>query len=142
MSFPINSLKGILNNSYIVEGGTVSSHLFFFDDKYIRDDRWIEQSINWQDDENAMTLTLDQKKDDGTYQFKAGVAILPRKEIDRLINKPNVNGKLSYERQAIKNNPYHGNLLILNEIPKRIMKMWAAVLAVGVSQIVHNKNEG
>lgn len=142
MNFPINSLRGILNNDYIVEDGTVASNLFFFDDKYIRDNRWIEQSINWQDDENAISLTLNQKKEDGTYQFKAGVAILPRKEIDRLINKPNVKGKLSYERQPIENNPYHGNLLLLNEIPKRTMKMWAAVLAVGVSEIVHNKNEG
>ena len=62
--------------------------------------------------------------------------ILPRAEIDRLNSKPVVNGVLSYERQRLGNNDYHGNLLIRSNVPRRQMKLIAAGLALAVSEIV------
>lgn len=136
MPFPDNCIRGIPNASFIVEDGSVGSHLFHFKDEHHRDDGWIEQSINWEDDEKAIEFTLNQKKEDGDVQFQAGVVIIPREEIDRLNRRPTVNGVLSYERQPLENNPYHGNILLSENVPKHTMKKLAAGLALAVSRII------
>ena len=99
MNYPKNSIKGIPNNDFLIEGRTVASHLFDF--KQIRDDRTVEQSINWEDDESVVDFTLNQRKENGDLQFRAGVAILPRSEIDRLSRLPTIRGLLSYERSPL-----------------------------------------
>ena len=133
MNYPENSIKGIPNNDFLIEGRTVASHLFDF--KQARDDEKIEQSINWEDDESVIDFTLNQKKEDGDLQFKAGVAILPRSEIDRLNRLPTIRGSLSYERSPLDNNPYHGNLLLQANVPKAKMRQIAASLALAISGI-------
>ena len=96
----------------------------------------MEQSINWEDDESATEFTLNQRRDDGELQFKTGVAIIPRAEVDRLNRQPTVSGILSYERQTLEDNPYHGNILLRSDVPKPTMKKIAAGLALAVSQFI------
>ena len=96
----------------------------------------MEQSVNWQDDGSVIEFTLAQKKGDGTLQFTGGVVILPREEIDRLNNQPTVKNLLSYERQRIDGNPFHGNILIRADTPKPILRMLAAALAVAVAKVI------
>ena len=103
MNYPKNSIKGIPNNDFLIEGRTVASHLFHFEQS--RDNGGVEQSINWKDDESAIDFTLNQKKANGDLQFRAGVAILPRSEIDRLSRLPAIRGLLSYERSPLGGNP-------------------------------------
>jgi hypothetical protein len=118
------------------EDGSVGSHLFYFKDRDKRGDGWVEQSINWEDDNLAIELSLNQQKENGDFQFKVGLARIPREEIDRLNKQPTVNGVLDYERQPLEDNPYHGNLLLRSDVPKRTMKKIAAGLALAVSEIV------
>ena len=139
MNYPENSIKGIPNSDFLIEGRNVASHLFHF--KQTTDDVAIEQSINWEDDESAIGFTLNQKKENGDLQFKAGVAILPRSEIDRLSRYPSIREMLSYERSPLANNPYHGNLLLQANVSKRIMKQIAASLALAVSGIITQSRE-
>ena len=139
MNYPKNSLKGIPNDSYLSEDGSPGSHLFYFKENHLRDDGWIEQSINWQDDENAIHFTLGQRKEDGNYQFKSGVVVIPREEIDRLNRRPTVNELLSYERQPLENNSYHGNILLMSGVPKPTMKKLAAGLALAASKTILRK---
>ncbi|MBC8465712.1 MAG: hypothetical protein ISS57_14510 [Anaerolineales bacterium] len=136
MSYPNNCFRGIPNDTYIIEDGTAASFLFYFKDEDVRSDGWIEQSINWEDDDLSIKIILGQTKKNGEIQFKEGVAKLPRNEIDRLIKQPSVNGILSYERQPLVNNPYHGNLLLQSDTPKLTMKKIAAGLALVVSEII------
>lgn len=136
MTFPENCLRGIPNSSFLDADGSVGSHLFYFRPEDVRDDGWTEQSVNWEDDLQAIEFTLNQEKEEGGKQFKAGVVILPRREIDRLNRQPTVNGVLSYERQQLDDNPYHGNLLLKTEVCKRVMKKIAAGLALHVSTII------
>ena len=75
MNYPENSIKGIPNNDFLIEGGTVASHLFHFEQ--IRDDGEVEQSINWEDDESVIDFTLNQKKANGDLQFRAGLRYFP-----------------------------------------------------------------
>jgi hypothetical protein len=136
MEFPKNCLRGVPNPSFIVEDGSVGSHLFYFYEKDKREDGLIEQSINWEDDDDAIPFTLAQKKEDGKLQFSSGVVVIPSAEIDRLRKRPTVKDLLLYERQTIENNPYHGNILLAQGVPKPTMKMLAAGLALAVSEIV------
>jgi hypothetical protein len=136
MNFPYNCIKGIPNSNFLLEDGSVGSHLFYFKPEHAREDGWIEQSINWEDDESVIEFTLEQRREDGERQFRAGVVIVPREEIDGLNARPTVNGVLSYERQRLENNPYHGNILLRIGLPKPTMKKIAAGLALAISEII------
>ena len=134
MNYPKNSIKGIPNNDFLIEGRTVAPHLFHFEQT--RDDGGLEQSINWEDDESVIGFTLNQRKENGDLQFRAGVAILPCSEIDRLNKRPAIRGLLSYERNPLDDNPYHGNLLLQANVPKPIMRLIASGLALAISDII------
>lgn len=138
MCFPENCIRGIFDVSYLPDG-IVGSHLFFFNGPD-RGDGWKEQSINWQDDGTAIEFTLGQRKD-GQLLFKAGAVMLARAEIDTLNSKPAVNGVLSYERQRLDINPYHGNILLRSSVRKPQMKQIAAGLALAVSEIIPQHQE-
>ena len=136
MDFPKNCIKGIPNSAFLGEDGTVGSHLFYFKENHARGDGWIEQSVNWEDDGLAIAVTLGQRKGDGELQFKAGAAIIPRSEIDRLNRRPLFRDLLSYERAPLEDNPYHGNLLLKEDVPKSTMKTVASGLALAITRIV------
>jgi len=137
MAFPDNCIKGIPNKKdFMLEDGSIASHLFSFKEEHNRDDGWCEQSINWEDDNLAIQFTLNQKKENGDWQFKAGIVLLPRTEIDRLNKQPTVNGILSYERRERECNCYHGNILLRSDTPKPTKRKIAAGLALSVSELI------
>lgn len=135
MHFPNNCIKGIPNDDFITNGGTVGANLFYFKEDY-RDDGWTEQSINWEDDASVIEFTLKQRKENGDVQFKKGAAIVSRSEIDRLNNRPFIRGLLSYERKPISGNCFHGNILLRAKTPKPTMKLIAAGIALAIERIV------
>jgi hypothetical protein len=135
MAFPNTCLRGIPNNSYLVEDGSVGAHLFHFEDKP-RGDGWIEQSINWEDNDGALEMILTQRKENGELQFRTGAVRIPRDELDRLSRQPTINGLFSYERNPLESNSYHGNLLLRSSIPKPTMRKIAAGIALAVSEII------
>ncbi|MBN2132808.1 MAG: hypothetical protein JW741_25130 [Sedimentisphaerales bacterium] len=71
------------------------------------------------DDENAIPFTLNQTKDNGSLQFKVGIAILSRRSLDRIKKDAVFAGFLDYERDQLETNPYHGNLLLKKDIDPR-----------------------
>jgi hypothetical protein len=92
----------------------------------------LRSNVNWQDDEHAIEFTLNQtKKGTEELHFKAGVAIVPRPEIDRIRERYIQMDILSYERRTLEDNPYHGNILLrVNMIKSPIMKQIAGTLAM------------
>ena len=134
MEFPENCIRGIPNRDFLTPGRLVATHLFYFSDD-ARDDGWIEQSINWQDDDQAIEFTLRQRKEDGQLQFRAGVAIVPRVELDRIRERSIHGSALSYERRALPDNPYHGNMLLRYDTDKAVMRQIAATLALYAQHI-------
>jgi hypothetical protein len=131
--YPDECIRGISDRACLADDGTLGSGLFQFSHPTDRTDGWLEESINWKDDEAAIQFTMDQTKEDGTIQFKVGIAIIPRAEIDRLNKLPSVNGVLSYERQASDSNRYHGNILLRANVPKLTQKRMCGSLASLVS---------
>jgi hypothetical protein len=136
MSYPAHCLRGVSLKDAITEDGIIAPHAFFFHEGDKRQDGWIEQSINWEDDEKAVPFTLAQKRVDGTAQFPYGLAVVPRVELDRLCTQVTVAGRLAYERRVTEGYAYHGNLLLKSNTPKVTMKMIAAGIALHVSRIV------
>ena len=134
MSYPDECIRGISDVSCVTEDKP-TSHLFNFKDENNRSDGWCEQSINWKDDEYSIQFTLKQQKN-GDVQFKVGIAIISRDQLDKLNRRPAIAGILSYERDALENNQYHGNLLLKTNTPKPIRKMVAAGIALAVETLI------
>lgn len=140
MSFPDNCVRGIPNRKdFLNDDGTVRSHLFRFKEGIAGVDGWDELSINWEDDDCVIEFTLSQRKADGGFQFKGGAVVIPRPEVDRLNNRPTIKGCLSYERQPLCDNPYHGNVLLRANTSKPTRRLIEAGFALAVSRIVPHK---
>lgn len=133
--YPNELLRGIPNDACIDEFGYPASNLFTFDNSsQQRTDGYKEESIAWRDHEEAVAILLNQKKEDGQIQFKIGVAVLSRHEIDRLIQRDWTRQSLSYERDDKPENKYHGNLLLKVDVPKRVKKKITAQIACLASE--------
>jgi hypothetical protein len=130
MEFPDNCIRGIPNDSF-VRDGLIGTDLFHFKERDAREDGWAEQSVNWQDDDLAIEFSLAQRKENGELHFKAGVALVSRIELDRIRQKWVKLGVISYERQPLDGNLYHGNILLqASMIRSPLMKQIAAALAL------------
>jgi hypothetical protein len=128
--YPSRFIKGIPHSKMITGDGIADQELFSFHDKDLREDGWIEQSINWQDDEKAVDFTLNQVKATGEIHFKGGVALVLTDEVERLKRKPIYVGKVDYERNKKDDNPYHGNLLVIKTLSKPTRRALAGYLAL------------
>lgn len=138
MSYPEKIIRGVSNKDFIDAEGRALASMFQFEDAE-REDELQEASINWYDDNGALSLLMVQKKKDkDEYQFKVGAAIMMRCWLDNDISRPNVAGALTYERNPIEGespNPYHGNLLRKSGLSNQIKNMLAACLASCVDHI-------
>ena len=145
MSYPDKCVRGIPNNDeqYVIdkEKPLVGPGLFQFKDTK-RSDGMIELSVNWLDDNRAIEIALDQRKENGELQFKAGVVLLSRDKIDEICCRPNIKGYLAYERRPLNNNPYHGNILLRKNINKHTKKQISDTLALmAVIKIIDQDRE-
>lgn len=113
----------------------------FSDFSKSRNDNYLEASINWEDDDKAVIVLLEQKKDGTEEQmFKYGYVRLPlnlvRMTLKSLIDKEYLN----FERKPLDKNPYHGNILIPVNIKKQERSMIQNILAAIANNDVHPMN--
>jgi len=140
LSYPENCLRGISSKD-CVKNNKPRAHLFYFHDRDKREDGKIEQSITWEDDENSIKVLSNQKKDNGEIQFKFGIVRIPLANITRINTFPQVNGAISYERDPIEGNCYHGNLLISADTDSDVKLAIAATLLLAVKgEVINNPN--
>jgi len=125
-------LKGIPNDNFVTDDKLVTSDLFNFKDNDDRGDNWKESSINWVDDVHAYSNLLNQTKD-GDLQFKIGVAEISKSELNRIKKIASLFKKFSYERNEIKDNKYHGNILLHKDMGKPTDRMIRAQLALNAT---------
>jgi len=136
MCYPDYLIRGIPNPGFLDEDDLPSANLFYFNKpESVRLPGYREESINWHDDDAAITHTFNQRKD-GSVQFKVGIAILLRSELDKIKNNPNVRQRFDYERHPLPENPYHGNMLLKTDAPKPLIRKIAAQLALNVNRII------
>jgi hypothetical protein len=137
--FPDNCIRGIPNHNCLLDDkATAYLTLFDFPGDRPRQDGWIEESINWMDDQHAIDFTLRQTKDDGrSLQFNVGVAVLSRSELNKIRRRHT--DFFGYERARTEDNVYHGNLLLKADIRKERKTMIRAKLA-DISEIHLREN--
>ena len=141
MCYPDQLIRGIPNQSFIDEDGFPSAALFYFNKpESERLPSFREESINWHDDDGAIEQAFNQRKPDGDLQFRVGVAIISRAELDRIRISQRVGNQFGYDRNAIVGNSYHGNMLLTIETPKPVMKKIAAAIALYVAKIIKRED--
>ena len=128
-------IRGIPNKKdFLDDEGRVKQSLFLFSKEPREEDGFYDLSINWFDNEEALSIMLTQKKG-GEFQFKAGVAIIQRFFLDDLIRRPTSSNELFYERQRIPGNDYHGNIICKTKSKER-QSLFRANLAMCVVDII------
>lgn len=128
---PSYCLRGLRRKDWIVDSNI--SALAFAPEPSTsahRDDGMAETSINWEDDETAIAFTLERRG-----HSEHGVARLPREEIDHIRRLQSCIAKLEYERRALDDNPFHGNLLYAVNCGKPLERMIAGFLALASEHI-------
>jgi len=134
--YPSELIRGIANSNELDDEGNATINLFQFRENPLRNDNKVELSINWCDDKiKALSLVMNQRKLDESYQFKAGAAIISRDKLDDMRKTPYCKGKLYYERAPIENNEFHGNVTCTAGLPKPTMHIIKASLVLSVTSI-------
>lgn len=127
--YPESFLRGISNKDFISKDGYVLPSAFQFDDG-LRNNGKKELSINWYDCEDALVTALEQKREDGRKQFSVGVAKLDLVRVKIFLGAFIENNTFFYERQELPENPYHGNLLIPENLSKPVRSLISSGLAL------------
>ena len=133
--YPEQCLKGLAGDDCITSEGLVSAAAFQFK-VADRADSWQESSINWRDSEASLQHTLQQRRSDGSLQFKRGVAVLNRNDLDVAMQRYRHKGLLGYERRPIENNPHHGNLLLAATATQPARRLICAALAHHAQEVI------
>lgn len=142
MDYPRTCIRGIPNSSYMEDDFPNADLFKQFDENPERTDDFNEISISWEDDDKAIQTIMEQKKNaSDQFQFKIGCAIISKYELDRLCRKPQIIGKLSYERREVEGNKYHGNILLKKNVTKSLRNMIASNLALCVERVEFRINE-
>jgi len=127
--FPSFCLRGVGNEFDLTANGLVHSSLFSFSKQSALNPNFKEISINWQDDDESVSLLHQALKTDGSKKYKYGVAKFLTNDIDLVAAYFLVIGSFKYERNKLESNPYHGNLLLSNAVKKRDAREISALLA-------------
>lgn len=125
--FPQEFLRGLSNKDFAINGLVMASAFQF--DEADRDDGMLEASINWLDDDGAIEVALQQRKENGRIQFVGGVARIDIQRM-KLILQSIPSDMFSHERAELPNNPYHGNLLLASSANRQMKQMITNGLAL------------
>ncbi len=107
-----------------------------------RKDLYLEASINWDDDEGALTTLKTQiNTRTGEPQFKFGYVHIPMSAMLPLVRNHIQNGHFSYERAPLAENHYHGNLLAHSELRGQDYKLLQDGLALVATSYFKGEEE-
>ena len=134
-------LRGLSGDDWVCDGiVTAAAFQLKFEPQFMKNE-CVAHSICWEDDTLVVDLMMKQKKtnDPEIVQYKAGIARYSRESIDRIIKSPAFMGILSYDREPLEGNPYHGNLLTKRTLSNTQKKLLPGVIATQFSEIISRK---
>jgi len=141
--YPSELIRGVANSKELNEEGKATVSLFVFRENPSRNDDNMELSINWCDDkEKALSIIMNQVKEDGSYQFKAGAAVLSKEKIDLMKQSPVCSKEFDYERAPLDNNEFHGNIICNKKLQrqKQTLDLIRSILVLSVTSIISRKH--
>lgn len=138
-SLPDTCLRSLREAKWLSDDGYVSFEAFL-DHPKTRESRaqkgkspGTEVSINWEDDSSVLDFTFRTRPND------VGVARLPTAAIYEQNKKPGSLNLISVERDELRDNKYHGNIVYKDGVNKQRMKMIAGALALASKPIKRPK---
>ena len=130
-----NLLRGLSADDWVRDGlVTAAAFQIKFEQPFLRNGQ-AAQSICWEDDGSVVAIMLQQKRE-SAFQFKAGIARLPYTAVRHITRLPALTGILSYDREPLEDNPYHGNLLVSPSSTPTQRKLLPAAIALHVSDVI------
>ena len=138
MDFPINRIRGLREASYFNSFNNsinVKGYLPDTRTKEKREDKGFETSINWEDNQNVAKFTI-EFKENSKLCYPLGIVRLERNELDRIISNPGTKDMISYEREKLENNEFHGNIVFRGDLPQNMQSMIASTLACYSSRVI------
>jgi hypothetical protein len=136
---PKTMLRSLRDPKWISDDGYVSYEAFM-DNPKTRESRaekckspGTEVSVNWEDDSSVLEFTFRTRPKD------VGVARLPTSEIYEQNKKPGSPDLMSVERDELKDNKYHGNIVYKDGLSRQHMRMIAGALAIASAPIKRPK---
>lgn len=134
--FPDYALRGLPTQDCIDSiYGIICSTAFIFNGNHLNEKGYDEISINWYDTEEALNQLKNQiKEESGQPKYCFGVARIPTESMKKICKK--YRNDLQYERKAIPDNEYHGNILLKKEALEKVRRnMIASELASSVDML-------
>ena len=116
MEYPDQFIRGILYNSdeFYSDGMLMPAVFKKFD--VANSEGLRELSINWYDDEGAITQLIGQRhKTEDRPLYLGGVAIVDKYRLDEIKKHQGLVDRLFYERAPLDENKYHGNILFFEK---------------------------
>ena len=136
--------RGFSSKECFTTFGYIGPGAFLFqpNTKEPRNDSYNEASINWDDDEGALTVLKTQiNARTGEPQFKFGYVRIPMSAILPLVRNHIQNGHFSYERAPLVENHYHGNLLAHSDLKGQDYKLLQDGLALVATSFFQQEEE-
>lgn len=139
---PESFFRGFSHKGCFTPEGYITSEGFKFElaKGVVRNDSFEEASINWNDDVFALKILCGQKSEKKQdLQFKYGYSELKISDV-RLQLSPFLQ-YFDFERKPLRNNPYHGNLLMSKDLSGQTKRMMRDALAIVASRNYHKHPE-
>ena len=122
--YPDICLRGLrIKEDVLTPENVVNTTAFIPDFRIQRTDGGYGTSINWKDDEFAISFTMQRRN-----QSQYGLAALERVILDEERARASIPKTVEYERKPDPENKYHGNIVFIGS--RKFIKMIAAALAL------------
>lgn len=135
---PNSLIRGVSEKKKLTSDGRYAAATLFYPDERTaneRDDGGFEVSVNWEDDDSVVRFTLNYRENEN-IKFAHGVVRLSCDVIERINISPQSVDGLTRERDRLDNNPYHGNIVFRNDLPKNVMRSISGALALFASSVI------
>lgn len=132
---PNRFFRGLSSEKDFTPEGYITPSAFeFHDHTNDRDDNYWEASINWDDDEKALSTLMEQRSEKTNKLMFDKYVYLLLSQVRSDLSAPIEEKYFKYERRPLPNNIYHGNLLALGSLDKKTKNLFKSSLAMIATQ--------
>jgi len=140
--FPARCFRGIRKRDWMNADNRLTSAAFDWNLKTADLRRMAQKppgfeiSINWDDNPEA-----ERKSREDRTNAQYGIASIPLSALDYITQLPAFPNALFWERSPLAGNPYHGNLVCGEGLPRQMLQCMSGLLALHAEILIHRSDE-
>lgn len=137
--FALHCLRGIRNPDWLINGWDGVRGIAFepnYKTADHREDKAVETSINWEDDNSVLAFTLRDRQNAAYGAVKLTCHVLEAANELPFLKSSGLKRVVYYEREPLKNNPYHGNLVFSSDLPRPVVNLITNFLATQIVEYI------